>query len=145
MRYYLDRIGFNLYQDVKDTKELKDQRKTYGFDERDIWDLDETMVALLYERLCMFRDNYYLEEELDTNLINLELEDDLSYIKVLVDKEERSLLDVINELIALSEYWLKDEYLYADGEYNKRSVEEEREISEKIWDTYKQIQHHLWS
>lgn len=145
MRYYLDQIGFSLYQDVKDTKELKDQRKTYGFDERDIWDLDETMVALLYERLCMFRDNYYLEEELDINLINLELEDDLSYIKVLVDKEERTLLDVINELIALSEYWLKDEYLYIDGEYNKRSVEEEREISEKIWDTYKQIQYHLWS
>lgn len=35
-------------------KMWKKQRAKYGFDEREIWSLDDTMVCLLYERIMFF-------------------------------------------------------------------------------------------
>ena len=32
------------------------QRRVYGFDEREIWDLDKTFYTWLYEHLMMYRD-----------------------------------------------------------------------------------------
>jgi len=38
-------------------KEWKKQRKVYGFDERETWELDHVFKTLIYERLCMY--NYW--------------------------------------------------------------------------------------
>lgn len=62
-RAYLDRLGDYTPADEyrhDDSPELNRripvQRARYGFDERQTWSLDYTMVELLFERLQMFQD-----------------------------------------------------------------------------------------
>lgn len=62
-RAYLDRLGDYTPADEyphDDSPELSRripvQRARYGFDERQTWSLDHTMVELLFERLCMLQD-----------------------------------------------------------------------------------------
>lgn len=60
-RKYLDELGVTGHgHDVSaiDPRQCRwqTQRRTYGFDERDTWDLSRTMVELLYERVLAFRE-----------------------------------------------------------------------------------------
>ena len=61
-RAYLDRLGDYTPADEYPTesdelgRRVPVQRARYGFDERQTWSLDYTMVELLFERLCMFQD-----------------------------------------------------------------------------------------
>ena len=57
-RKFLDDIGYvdelqGLENDPGYSR-LREQQETYGFDDRDTWNLNTTMVTLLYERLKMY-------------------------------------------------------------------------------------------
>ena len=60
-RYYLEKIGYKFYsasgyrkkKDKRHKKWARERRK-YGFDSRETWNMDFAMVALLYERLSMY-------------------------------------------------------------------------------------------
>ena len=57
--HYFDKLNYVPFcLDVEScgrNKFWKEQRKKYGFDSRQIWNLDTTMVELLYERLKMYK------------------------------------------------------------------------------------------
>lgn len=63
-RKYLSDIGVTFedtprgYCKKKDKRQpiWKEQRKTYGFDEREVWDLSHTLFLFLYERLMMYNE-----------------------------------------------------------------------------------------
>lgn len=59
---YLDKAGAIYRPDQTRPKHFRTrlrhwkQRRLYGFDDRETWDLDKTFYNWLYERLMMFRD-----------------------------------------------------------------------------------------
>lgn len=59
-RKYLDDLSYETLEEQtsdakrKTKKRWEKEREKYGFDERDTWNLDTTMVELLYERIMMF-------------------------------------------------------------------------------------------
>lgn len=70
-RKYLNDIGikdkdlpWKLNPGDKRTKEWQDERKVYGFDERDTWTLRYTLTILVYERLKYYRE--FAPVEMDT-------------------------------------------------------------------------------
>lgn len=58
---YLDKLGLKLkeygtnWYDGKDKKEWKKQRKDYGFDSRETWNLNHNFVEWLYSHLKMYK------------------------------------------------------------------------------------------
>lgn len=68
MRKYLNDIGIKdkdlpwNWQNKDERKDdWKQERKEYGFDERDTWSLKYTLTLLIYERLKWFRDKSPVE------------------------------------------------------------------------------------
>lgn len=59
-RYYLDEINANPHFDGYELDNRfpiwQGEQQVYGFDETDTWNLNYTMLMLLYERVCMYRD-----------------------------------------------------------------------------------------
>lgn len=58
-RKYLDDLGVkNRWDQINDEREKrwKKQRKTYGFDDRETWNLDSAFYEWLYERLMMYKE-----------------------------------------------------------------------------------------
>ncbi|MBO5969836.1 MAG: hypothetical protein J6S14_15190 [Clostridia bacterium] len=61
-RKYLDKAGATYRPDKIRPKHLRTrirhwiQRRTYGFDDRETWDMDKTFYLWLYEHLMMFND-----------------------------------------------------------------------------------------
>jgi len=60
-RKYLEDLGISLeYADIQKNDSRNEQweieQKTYGFDEKETWDLRETFKIWLYERLCMYNE-----------------------------------------------------------------------------------------
>lgn len=41
---------------LKRALEFRNQKREYGFDERELWDLDYSISTLLYERLVLFKE-----------------------------------------------------------------------------------------
>lgn len=78
---YLDRIGFERIWDEKNTKDERwktwqKEKEKYGFDSREIWNLDSVISAFLYERLKMYLEFSPVvmeakEEEYNGEIINL--------------------------------------------------------------------------
>lgn len=69
-RKYLEDINYQDWRkDMKKdkrNKKWKKERKKYGFDSRDTWNLDSTMAELLYERLCMFDEVNFIDTDFHT-------------------------------------------------------------------------------
>ena len=124
-RYYLDRIGVPpTYSSVKNENRLKHweaQRKKYGFDDRDTWSLDYTMILLLYERLCMYLD--IADDKVD-----------LEFHEIEIDSVTKTHREWILELIEIIETYL--------GEYNDSM--DEGEIQNRIWNIWMHIQRYMW-
>ena len=59
-RYYLDELNVNPHFDGYESDNRfpiwQGEQQVYGFDETDTWNLNYTMLILLYERVCMYRD-----------------------------------------------------------------------------------------
>ena len=99
-RKYLNDIDYqdwrkNMKKD-KRNKEWKKERKKYGFDSRDTWNLDSTMAELLYERLKMFN---------EVNII------DTNYHTIEIDSVEMSMQEAIDELLKSLKLRLTDKDL----------------------------------
>lgn len=72
-RKYLDDLEFTNRPDLWNPNDgrqdgWKQQRDTYGFDEREIWSMDLTFLCWLYERLKFFRE--YAALDLDYHKID---------------------------------------------------------------------------
>ena len=74
-RKYLEEINAKLItsdipqSDLRQEK-WQEERDMYGFDETDVWDLDSTMIELLYERVMMFKEICPMDLEPHTVEIN---------------------------------------------------------------------------
>lgn len=102
-RKYLEDIGYNVNEDDVAPKERRDlwgkQSKEYGFDVRDTWNLDHTMLVLLYERLKMFN---------EVNIIDTE------YHTVSYQGKELTLQQVMDKMIKKAEQVLTNKDYYTD-------------------------------
>ena len=94
------------------------QKRQYGFDEREVWDLDFSFYCWVYERVRM-----YLERS--QQIVNLHDKTN-SY---LWQGEEFSQFDLMQELLARLELYFKDEQNYwVKTEQEERMVKEIGEI-----------------
>jgi len=106
MRKFLDDISIDPHYGTDDDEQYYDMRKgwaieqlVYGFDERDVWSVSDTMVALLYERLKMF-------EIVADNSAGIDLDEKLPP----VDDIYLSYREWINVFCNLAEYILQYEF-----------------------------------
>ena len=102
-RKYLEDIGYysdldNLDPESHNSKWEK-QRQTYGFDVRDTWNLDKTMLALLYERLQM----YNQVNNIDTECHSIEF-----------GGEKLTMQQVLDKMLANGEKVLTEEDYFVD-------------------------------
>ena len=83
--------GTNFIDESKDDRreKWKEQREEYGFDERELWNLDMTFVQWLYSHLMMYK-------EKASQII------DLSYHKVEWENKEITLEDAIDKIINIA-------------------------------------------
>lgn len=150
-RFYLDKIKANLWRDTnkgippkrakKRLAQWKKEQKKYGFDSRDTWNLDYTMVAILYERLKMYVEITFVDME--KTLVPHERPDfwnssekpTKEEIKNFKENAEFDKLDVlIDELILLCEKYLKEEY----------SLDKGYEVTDEIWAKWARISPFVW-
>ena len=96
----------------------KKERKKYGFDERQTWNLSTTMIELLYERIMMFKEISFV---------------DLDFHRIIIDNEEKTQSEWINLLIGLCENYLVEDDA---GETNELEV--------RIWEIWSKISWHMW-
>lgn len=99
-RKYLDDINVKNRPDKwgKDDKrkdKWKEQRKTYGFDERETWSLDLTFHLWLYERLKMY---------LDVTVV------DLDYHKFTYKEKEYTQREMIDGILKRLEFSFSKDY-----------------------------------
>ena len=92
------------------------QRRKYGFDERETWNLDYVFFEWLYERLTMYR-------EKASRIVNLE------YHRFTVDGRKFTQLEAIDRMLTLLETILKNG---DDFNFDEKSTERTTEIL-KIW------------
>ena len=144
---YLEEIGVcpsaiidsNKYHDLEsDSRDelFESQRTEFGFDERETWDLRYTSACWLYSRLKMYVD-------VASKIVDLE------YWKYDIDGEEKTQLEVINEMIRLLESHIKyenntdiSESLSSDelGELEKESESNLK----KAFELYSKIVEQMW-
>ena len=119
--YYLDKINIKpfFFDDFKDrrNKQWKKERKKYGFDERETWSMDFTMIVLLYERLMMYNEIKSI---------------DADYHKITIDSIEHTQQEWIDELIRLCELYLTGD----DLNLSKHS--------KRIWNIWNVLSAYMW-
>lgn len=134
-RYFLAKVG---KKTVIESLEKKDKRHKvwamerdfYGFDVTEIWNLDDTFLMMIYERLELF-----LQQ---TSWIV-----DLSCHRIEVGSEEKNLEDWIREILTLiHRIWTFDS-ISEDKDPNyteEQSIKDE----EKVYIILSRISRHLW-
>lgn len=127
-RKYLDEIGVKVLEnylsdDDNRHSQWDSEKETLGFPSHDTWNLDTTMLVLLYERLKHF-----------TEIAIVDIEGSLSVFEY--EGETKTLLDMINHILELSEIVLKDEGDLGYKEYSNYST--------KIWEAWALIHKHMW-
>lgn len=129
MRKYLEETNGNYpskqSKDDKRQDRWKKQRETYGFDDRDTWNLDITMVELLYERLRMFE-----EVAPTTNLETI----------IPTKQGDYSKQEVLDNLLEKSRKAIR---LF----HNAENTSEEAQIQillAEIWELWAQVQGSFW-
>lgn len=112
--------------DTKDSRaeKWKKEREIYGFDDRDTWNLDNTMLELLYERLKMFKESSGIVDH-TVNIIN-------------INDKKIPFSQVIDTLIEDCEVCLKNFYTL------EKDQEEILDLEEKIWDTWSKSFKYFW-
>lgn len=123
MRKYLDELDsegtWNMTNPTDERNALwEKQQEEYGFDERDTWNLDHTMLELLYERIKMFIE------------VSETMNHDLN--KVTVDGEELPFPEVVDNLLELCETVIRNNNTF------EIDFDEQAEIEKKIWSIWAQ-------
>ena len=123
---YLDDIGYNLWFKTDDDKrqpQWQEIQSIYGFDERETWSLDATMIALLYERVKMYKEISENKVDLDFHSINIEYNN---------ESKTMSQLEWIDMLLTLTETYLTD--------HNDTSQDKTKEI----WIIWSELSPYMW-
>lgn len=123
---YLDDIGYNFWFKTDDDKrqpQWQEIQSIYGFDERETWSLDATMIALLYERLKMYKEISENKVDLDFHSINIEYNN---------ESKTMSQLEWIDMLLTLTETYLTD--------HNYTSQDKTKEI----WIIWSELSPYMW-
>lgn len=123
---YLEEIGFDpLYETKHDKRNKKwaKERKKYGFDSRETWNMDITFLAWLYEHLRMYQ---------DVNIV------DLTFNKFDYNGEIINLEDAINKILENIKLVFKNETSYFVGSEKIIAAENE------IMDLFHMIWKYLW-
>lgn len=120
MRKYLDDIGVTQRPDTwnkddKRQKEWEEQRRVYGFDERETWNLDLSFYLWLYERLKLYI-------EVCSKVVSLD------YHKFEYNGKEYTQRQMIDMMIERLEFSFRSDYDCHD----KKQYDYVSEI-EKIW------------
>lgn len=133
-RKILDELGAQGAQGtwnmVEDTDERHPawavERDIYGFDSRDTWSLDSTMMELLYERLVMFKKRSYDMVDLSSSLVK-------------IDGEVRSVDNVLDELIELSRTVIVNQN--SSDPMNEAEV---HAVAKRVWSIWTQAFQSFW-
>lgn len=127
MREYIDSITKpEDYKNDPRIPEWEQEQEKYGFDSRDTWCLDITMLKLLYERLKMFSEKSTIVDH-DSDIVK-------------IDGIEYSMSTVITNLINLGETIIT-EY------YNIDSLEDEdnlHNLQKEFWNIWAQSFYKFW-
>lgn len=119
---YLDKLGLKITdygtnwctdKNDKRKKKWKKERKEYGFDSRETWNLNTTFVEWLYSHLKMYK------KEANKKV-------DLTYHKFMWKGQEITQLDAINLIIKECEFYLlnkNSDNIGAENEAYKRMQE----------------------
>lgn len=95
----------------------KEQRKEYGFDERDTWSLNYTLVLLIYPRLKMYN---------EINIVNT------SFYKFIFEGNEYTQQECIDLILeGLETYLIKDNLDLSDDDY--KNIENAFALLGLIW------------
>lgn len=124
---YLEDLGLKIedygsnyiYKEKEGTNRRKlfeQERKDYGFDERETWSLDYYFAEWLYSRLMMYK-------EVASNVVNLK------YHKIEWKSKEITQLEAIDILINVSK-----DYILSENDYIKDTIPLE-EVN-KIYNTF---------
>lgn len=125
-RYYIDRVKipsasapFEIPSEKRQKKWAEETEK-YGFSSKDTWSLHETMLELLYERLCLY----------------LEIADqhiDLTYYKFMFEGKEYDRKQLIEMMIENAEKYFFIEYEFDGDSYTAEKELEAVEAKNKVW------------
>lgn len=110
--------GWN--QDDSRQKQWKEDRKLYGFDERETWSLDTTFFYWLYERVMMYN---------EINCI------DTSFHELVVNNEKLTQQECIDRIILGCKYYFK----LTEGVSTNENYEIAMIIANEILDIWKQL------
>ena len=177
-RKFLDDIGYidDLQELDNDPRyaRLREQKRVYGFDDRDTWNLNTTMVALLYERLKMYDEVNNVDTSFHTvkhgnatltmqQVLDLMLElaeevltfDNSEYSETLF-REEEAYFDLEDEQFSPNEYGALEEesFSFTPLEWTQRSywffkrrqaIESDAFFAEKeLWELWAKSFIHFW-
>lgn len=125
-RKYLDDIGYNDRPDTwnKDDKRQKiwrKQRKKYGFDNREVWNMDLAFYLWLYERLMRYKEITPV---------------DLKFHKFDFEGKTYTQGELIDEMVKRLRFYLSDKY----NQYN----DEHFEYVNKVQYMWAEILHSMW-
>ncbi len=108
--------------------EWRKERKEYGFDERDTWNLHTTLTMLVYERLKFYRE--FAPISMDTPGHSHTYE---------IDGEELAYGAIVDRILAAFE-----DYLKGKGEDDIRTDEERYKEYQTAWELLGVIMPSLW-
>lgn len=150
-RYYLNKININPHFDGYKTDERQPvwqgQQQIYGFDETDTWNLNSTMLFLLYERVCMYRD----KSDVDTDFYKKTYKNKTLTQKDIIDTiivkcEFIFMVDKINnnysDDIDFFKKFIKDKYNIKNIDSDLNRICQRYETD--IWNLWNIIKQHMW-
>lgn len=141
-RKYLDDIGCTSRFDTWDLgpnseereKGFKEQRDIYGFDERETWNLNETFLEFLYERVKMYVD-------IGGEMVNL------NFHKFKFRGKEYTQLELLNIMLDDLKYLIttdEDEYFGVNTKKYKQILREIPYRRNRVMDIWKLVFPAMW-
>lgn len=133
-RKYIDDLEIEtIYDSTKDDdrqEKWKQEQELYGFDERDTWNLDYTMVTLLYERLKMYDKINNVDTKYHTYTIGRKEETVQYWIEKMIENCEIVIKDEVNDKDTLEQYKEKEKIKH--------------EKHKEIWEIWSQVFPSIW-
>lgn len=118
-----EQYGTNFITDKKRERIWAKQRKKYGFDTRECWNLDRTFIEWIYTRVMMYK---------ETTCVNLKYHK-ISYKDSVITQEEAidKILSLAEEVLLIPETpWSTNKVFY--------------ENSREICDIWKEVLPYMW-
>lgn len=120
----LEKLGFRFYSTSKPSKTVLRQIRKQGFHDSETWNLDMTMVALLYERLVRYKE----VSVVDTDSATYDIKGKTVTVTQAIDSILEDARTILNE----------ETYFDVEG------VEDNREVMRRIWETWAIISPSVW-